>query len=549
MSGLGECTTAGVLFKQDWQLPAVPSTPGQSQPKTEQSPENQEQIANQLVSQFRATASPLARRLAVLMAAVPVNLRVVELIQETMVPDSRQVHVAEVYLSGLLTWQTNAEGKRKFQFKPGVRQELRKSLAQSEAMVVLNKVSAYIGTRLGREIQSFAAFLLPDLPESMQEDGDIVAFAEIALDVLRQLGGQYESFAESIVHQRTVQQQNVPSEKDEEEAVQLVPNSDEDLVMDQIPLQTQEVEVVTIDFYSEIENPPTNHVDLQVVEFEAATLERKHEGQRSEWIIRRQRRQTHQWMENLGDGIQLEMVLIPSGRFMMGSPKNEREQSGREEPQHEVNVNAFFMGKYPVTQMQWEAVVALPQVNRELKPDPSRFKGENRPVERVSWYDAVEFCDRLSQYTGREYRLPTEAEWEYACRAGTQTPFHFGETLATDLANYNGNSTYNYGPKGEFRQETTPVGGFGIANAFGLCDMHGNVWEWCQDRWHKSYEGAPTDGSVWLSENENASHVVRGGSWYYSPEDCRSAYRNFLLPDVTNYYVGFRVVCLAPRTP
>ena len=284
---------------------------------------------------------------------------------------------------------------------------------------------------------------------------------------------------------------------------------------------------------------------LRTQEVEVATIAK---SQGNEWVIRKQRQQIQQWVEDLGDGIQPEMVVIPSGRFMMGSPEDERERFSCEGPQHEVNVNTFFMGKYPVTQAQWKAVVALPQVNRELKPDPSRFKGDNHPVEQVSWDDAVEFCDRLSQHTGREYRLLTEAEWEYACRAGTQTPFHFGETLTTDLANYDGYYIYNDGPKGEDRQQTTPVDHFKLANAFGLCDMYGNVYEWCQDRWHGSYEGAPTDGSAWLNDNDNDSYVIRGGSWGNYPWDCRSAYRDDGPPDNAYNSVGFRVVCLAPRT-
>ncbi|NJR63880.1 MAG: formylglycine-generating enzyme family protein, partial [Cyanobacteria bacterium CRU_2_1] len=183
-----------------------------------------------------------------------------------------------------------------------------------------------------------------------------------------------------------------------------------------------------------------------------------------------------------------------------------------------------------------------------LERNPSRFKRDKRPVEQVSWHDAVEFCDRLSTHTEREYRLPTEAEWEYACRAGTQTPFYFGNTLTTDLANYNGDYTYNDGPKGKNRKETTPVYQFRSANAFGLSDMHGNVDEWCQDHWHSSYEGAPTDGSAWLSKNNNDYRVYRGGSWSYYPRNCRSAYRFYNSPDYTNFSIGFRVVCSAPRT-
>ncbi|MEW6497793.1 MAG: formylglycine-generating enzyme family protein, partial [Cyanobacteriota bacterium] len=195
-------------------------------------------------------------------------------------------------------------------------------------------------------------------------------------------------------------------------------------------------------------------------------------------VINRERRTAQYFLEDLGDGIGLEMVLIPGGSFLMGSPEDELERSDNESLQHLVTIQLFCLGKYPVTQAQWKAVAALPQVNRKLDPGLSSFKGENRPVETVSWYDAVEFCDRLSQKTGRQYRLPSEAEWEYACRAGTTTPFHFGETITPELANYNGKYTYGAGVKGVYREETTPVGSFGVANAFGLYDMHGNVWEW-----------------------------------------------------------------------
>ncbi|MFM6344859.1 MAG: formylglycine-generating enzyme family protein, partial [Dolichospermum sp.] len=154
-----------------------------------------------------------------------------------------------------------------------------------------------------------------------------------------------------------------------------------------------------------------------------------------------QKKQARQFIENLSDGIQLEMVAIPGGTFMMGSPENEEGSTDDERPQHQVTIKPFCFGKYPITQAQWQAVAKLPQVNKELKPDPSRFKGANRPVEKVSWHDAVEFCARLSNYTKRPYRLPSEAEWEYACRAGTTTPFHFGDTITTELANYDGNYT------------------------------------------------------------------------------------------------------------
>jgi formylglycine-generating enzyme required for sulfatase activity len=213
-----------------------------------------------------------------------------------------------------------------------------------------------------------------------------------------------------------------------------------------------------------------------------------------------------------------------------------------EGPQHPVRVQPFLMGKYPVTQAQWKAVEALPKSERDLESDPANFKGDNRPVEQVSWDDAVEFCQRLSKHTGREYRLPSEAEWEYACRAGTTTPFHFGSTITPDLANYEGNYTYGAGPKGKDREQTTDVGSL-PPNALGLYDMHGNVWEWCLDHWHDTYEGAPTDGSAWLSSGESKLRLLRGGSWYVDPWRCRSAFRIGLARGEQCINIGFRLVC------
>ena len=249
------------------------------------------------------------------------------------------------------------------------------------------------------------------------------------------------------------------------------------------------------------------------------------------------------------DALPLHMVLIPGGTFTMGSPADELEREDNEGPQHEVTVPQFFLGRYPVTQSQWRAVADLPQVKQALTPDPSKFKGADRPVEQVSWDDAVEFCDRLAQHTKRPYRLPSEAEWEYACRAGTTTPFYFGKTLTSEVVNYRATYTYADGPESEYRGETTPVNELGIANAFGLSDMHGNVLEWCQDHWHANYEVAPTDGSAWLSSDEINYRILRGGSWLNFPRDCRSASRNGFEPVLRDDDIGFRVCCSAPRTP
>ena len=227
----------------------------------------------------------------------------------------------------------------------------------------------------------------------------------------------------------------------------------------------------------------------------------------------------------------------------MGAPKKESESRDSERPTHEVTVQSFYMGRHQVTQAQWKVVAGYPQIDRPLNPDPSNFKGDRLPVEKVDWDDAQEFCNRLSAHTGKTYRLPSEAEWEYACRAGTTTAFHFGETIAPELANYRGISTYNDGPKGEYREKTIGVGSF-PANAWGLHDMHGNVWEWCEDDWHSNYDRAPDDGSAWVESDRKSTYwLLRGGSWYDIPVNCRSATRNYYTRDFRDYIVGFRVSC------
>jgi formylglycine-generating enzyme required for sulfatase activity len=176
---------------------------------------------------------------------------------------------------------------------------------------------------------------------------------------------------------------------------------------------------------------------------------------------------------------------------------------------------------------------------------PDRFVGERRPVVNVSWREAMAFCQRLRLRTGKNYTLPSEAQWEYACRAGTTTAFHFGGTISTELANYDGRKAYGAGPVGEYRGQTTDVASF-PANPWGLHDMHGNVWEWCADHWHANYEGAPKDGRAWLDDkaDEGQGRLLRGGFWGFHPWDCRSAFRNRALPVGRLIYCGFRVCCL-----
>lgn len=253
--------------------------------------------------------------------------------------------------------------------------------------------------------------------------------------------------------------------------------------------------------------------------------------------------QAKYFTENLINNVLLDMVFIPSGTFIMGASEQENFSIDNQRPQHQVNVSSLFISKYPITQLQWIAVASLPKIEIELLPTPSRFRGDSRPVEGINWYEANEFCARLSQFTGKLYRLPSESEWEYVCRAGTTTPFHFGETITTDLVNYNGTKTYSKEREGIYRAESTIVGIF-PPNAFGIYDLHGNVWEWCQDNWHENYEGSPTDGSVWLALNSETS-PLRGGSWFNQPFFCTSSYRYFSYRDGSNFrnLVGLRVVC------
>jgi len=268
--------------------------------------------------------------------------------------------------------------------------------------------------------------------------------------------------------------------------------------------------------------------------------------------------------EDLGNGVSLDMVYVPGGSFVMGVPDCEDGSYDNERPQHQVTLQPFSMGKYAVTQAQWRAVANLPQLQRDLDPNPSQFTGDERPVECVNWYDAVEFCARLSVATGRQYCLPSEAQWEYACRARTTTPFHFGETITTDLANYDGEYFDDRKPGEIYRGETTIVGSF-PPNHFGLYDMHGNVFEWCADSWHGDYEQAPTDGRVWDDGHDNryqnyaeylanllsrkSTSVFRGGSWMFNAEYCRSGDRDHGLSWTRYGYDGFRVVCVSAKTP
>jgi eukaryotic-like serine/threonine-protein kinase len=284
--------------------------------------------------------------------------------------------------------------------------------------------------------------------------------------------------------------------------------------------------------------PPPAPVLLRSFSFETVELDRN--GREAS----RKTRQRSCFIVELGDGVTLEMVEVPAGSFLMGSSATEAGRDPDEDPAHRVDVQSFWMGKFEITQAQWKAVMG--------SDNNSYFTGGELPVENVSWEGAQEFLRVLNRKLrlhniGRQYqyRLPSEAEWEYAARAGTITPFAFGETVSPQVVNYN--SFYPYASARSVARtlKTIEVGGLGVANAFGLFDMHGNVEEWCEDVYHKDYNGAPTDGSAWVSGEDPSHRTLRGGSWNAGGENCRSAERSWIPSSAGVKNLGFRIVVSA----
>jgi len=519
LAGYPNIGSPGFIFNLLSETQANEIVQNQNQQNQDQKPLTQEE-AEKKVQRFYSNASSMAWRLISLLAASPViTLPVIRLIQETILPKSRQVHVAEVLLGRLLepVEKINPENQPdeiEFRFiSEDVRQIILKSTPTTDMMRVLSKFVAD-----GYSLEDFIADL--KIWNQGEDKEKARPFAMVTADVLRRRGGKFAQFAEELSTSWEIST-----------ALGDTPSGDK------------------FSF-------GTVTVLLNQFSFKTVTVNRRGE------IIKREQHQAQYFTENLPGNVSLEMVFIPGGTFMMGAPKDEKGSSNDERPQHEENVKQFFMGKYPITQGQWRAVTSLPKVDRDLKLSPSHFgkdlspeEKDNLPVESVSWYDAVEFCARLSKASEKEYKLPSEAQWEYACRAKTTTPFYFGETITSDLANFNGDTTYADSPKGKNRRKTTKVGIF-PPNAFGLYDMHGNLLEWCSDAWRNSYSSETKEGndnryqkSDELKNNKknNKIRLLRGGSWRYKPEICRCAYRFSNNPDYDNNCFGFRVMCVGFR--
>ena len=532
----------------------------------------QRRTARQRVDLFRSTASPLAQQLAGVMAAAPVSLPVIDLLRQEFVPDAQQHHVAEVLLSGILRRCDDPDDAQcRYEFfgdefrgqedtsEQQVRMLLLDGQPSDQSYKVLGQLSALI---TGDSLTTFEAFLeiCDENPESLGEGA--LPLARVGLSVLEQLGGRYGRIARQFKHVVAAPPVSepvlpvAPPETPPEEEFPLIEIEDETAeiaaILDSYEFMTVQVHLVDLpDHY--VEELPDLGTDDEVMHVYVGDIgsddEAEEEQPRREdfqpVVVTRRHMANWGYLEELGEGCSLGMMEIPGGSFLIGSPESEPESQDRERPQREITLEPFYMGRFPVTQGQWRMVAGYDREERDLEPDPSSFKGDDLPVESVSWDDAVEFCKRLSRHTGKNYQLPSEAQWEYACRAGTTTPFWWGEGIVTELANYNGNAIYNGCPKGVYLQETTSVRQF-PANPWGLHDTHGNVWEWCADHYGSDYSQIPADGSPWVDSN-STSRQLRGGSWYFTPRACRSAYRFDFSRVSRDHLIGFRVCCVPPR--
>jgi formylglycine-generating enzyme required for sulfatase activity len=298
------------------------------------------------------------------------------------------------------------------------------------------------------------------------------------------------------------------------------------------------------DVLAELDSPQTTVIPVAVInnqpilhlfEFDTARIRIEEAGGlwgHTKVVLEKSRMQARHFLEDFRENVNLEMVEIPGGSFLMGSLESELESDGSERPQHKVSVPSFHISKYSITTAQYQTV---------MKKDSYKKEHGSYPM-KCSWDDAVAFCEKLSIGLKRNYRLPSEAQWEYACRAKTTTPFYFGETIDKELANYNASTAYGRGEKNEdgFNHYYSKEGGRYPANSYGLYDMHGNLEEWCADSWHKDYTFAPIDGSAWISTTTN-EYVLRGGSCHSTPGKCRSSSRSIGYSSRAKD-IGFRVV-------
>lgn len=616
LAGVGGSKTTGLVF-----LPEDVTPQANISDLT-----NNELSAKARVSRFRAAASsPLSRELACMMAAAPVSLPVIRLIQQTLLTRSNSVHVTEVLMGGLLKptkpkMRNGVTEEIGYEFYEGVREELIKITSISKTVDVIQCISEFVNRelRLRQSVRNFDAILFnPDV----EIDADYLPFAQITAQTLQLLGGKFAELAQQIYQK--IQYPNPTTENPETSCDGLEPEfldfefevvtismdrTEFDVFLSHSIANRPQVKIIADKLKERGLRPFLDEEQIVLGDLFQERIQKAISQSKSvavfidsngfgAWqatgldrIIAQNDRQIPvipvllpsvnkipddlppflerlkyvsfknindslamyhlEWgitgakppsmSQSLNNGIILEMKSIPEGSFMMGAPKAEKDSLDRERPQHKVKVPAFMIGKYLITQAQWRMVATLPKVKTELEPDPSNFKGDALPVEQVSWLDAIEFCRRLSNHTGREYRLPSEAEWEYACRAGTTTAYSFGDK-ADELGEYAW-----FGENSE--SQTHPVGQK-QPNAFGLYDMHGNVLEWCADDWYDRYRRVPKEARILMNDIRNyedpkSVKLLRGGAWSSNARNCRSASRRDSVARFQYDSYGFRVVCV-----
>lgn len=595
IDGDPDCRCAGFLLD-------VPIT---TQLRSIKSPQkafiNPEEVQN-WINLFRKNAYPTAWQLIQRLSAVPINLAIMRLIQRKILPHSRPTDLAEVLFSGLLAPDQNYDfytdpDRLSFDFVDPARQLLREELGLSRAFEVVHQLSEFIADKFGLTLRQFEARLLTSPHSFVGKDGQLVeAFARITADLFERSGNT--EIAELLKQSQQLLQDATQAQKERQFLAQFRQEK-HTIKIGRLTILEGEAETKFIGLREQCVSLNLKDGDLYelqraaigsgIEELEAQTLfiynKRAEELDLAEWIgetvfvdrrgeiIKRQPVTAKYYEEKFpvhkgrgGNRPPLEltgikMLLIPGGTLL---------KDGKT-----IYIKPFFMAQTPITQAQWWAIASREdlKIKNDLNPTPSRFKDDYqetshwlRPVEQVSWYEAIEYCGRLAKLTKSLYALPSEAQWEYACHGFRQSPdpyppFHYGETLTGILANYNSQETYADEEKTASPQQTTPVGNY-PPNAFGLQDMHGNVWEWCIDLWDaekmpisRSERFAFDDNSVNLLDNnitiqllnDTRRKVVRGGSWLSYPRLCRGASRDWLGPDYRGNLIGFRVVCRVPR--
>ena len=545
---------------------------------------------------FQAMASPQAQQLLMVMATAPLlTLPIIDLLKAAKLPQvADSLPIAEVLTGGLvLRKQALSDSKApngkplrpgqiQFEVLPEVAALLRDQLPATERRDVISRVSALVERRWNRKRKigepSFEAVLCDPTVSPPKGMEGVVQFASVTARLLDSLPGEEARALAERIRQGSGLPPGSPWPASMAfgevacEAAQLVDTTELEGVT-YSSARWYEVELRQVLFQTL--QPADLATFLRQVEEKGGAAARAGLPTATAWAFFEPLQRSQLPPGATAEGAELltlTMVEIPAGEFEMGTLESELERFDDEGPLQQVQLESFFMGQTPVTQAQWREVAQwepskMETWERELNSDPSRFRSgedqesgdarllegeantDQRPVEQVSWKDAMEFCNRLSQRTSRFYTLPSEAQWEYACRADTVTPFHFGETISSELANYNGNFAYGDGPKGEYRRQTTPVRYF-PANGWGLQDMHGNVWEWFVDHLHYNYAGVRDDETAWLnsSASKDGSMRMRGGCWGSTPRNCRSASRSRRKRGLVGSGVGFRVVCL-PQGP